>query len=249
MSAWLRADFSAQAGIDAGLMLLGFGPNALSPANPYRASANQSGFVTFGSPELIDLIAHACGVALKACWFQKWAVHRRLRPEAFGGLVHNAKTTSLRYPIHEESLDSPVLTEIHNRYGTYLLPMAYPEGSPAHPAYPAGHAVFAGAGSTILKAFFNESFVIPAPVVSSADGSTLEPYPGTLTVGHELNKLASNVALGRDATGVHWRTDGVEGMRLGEAAAIAVLQDLRNCYNEPFGGFTFTTFDGHTVVI
>lgn len=35
-----------------------------------------------------------------------------------------------------------------------LLPMAFPEGSPMHPAYGAGHATVAGACTTILKAFF-----------------------------------------------------------------------------------------------
>ncbi len=36
----------------------------------------------------------------------------------------------------------------------YLLPMAFPEGSPTHPAYGAGHATVAGACVTVLKAFF-----------------------------------------------------------------------------------------------
>jgi membrane-associated phospholipid phosphatase len=249
LSAYLRADFSPQGFINAALMLLGFGLNALSPSNPYKTSLNQAGMATFGGGELIDLIAHASGMALKACWYQKWAVHRRLRPEAFGGLIHNAKTTGRRSPIHDEIFNAPVLTAVLAKYGTYLLPMAYPEGSPAHPAYPAGHAVFAGAGATILKAFFNEAFVIPLPVVPSADGSTLDPYSGTLTVGNELNKLASNISIGRDAPGVHWRTDGLEGLHLGEAAAIALLQDVRRTYNEPFGGFTFTKFDGTAIVI
>jgi hypothetical protein len=48
---------------------------------------------------------------------------------------------------------------------------------------------------------------------------------------------------------VRWRSDGVEGMNLGEAAAIAVLQDLRNCYNENFDGFAFTKFDGTPIAI
>jgi membrane-associated phospholipid phosphatase len=251
LSAYLRADFSPQGFFNAALMLLGFGLGALSPSNPYKTSLNQAGMATFGGGELIDLIAHASGIALKACWYQKWAVHRRLRPEAFGGLIHNMKTPAIgkTYPIHHEILDSSVLTEVQNRYGSYLLPMAYPEGSPAHPAYPAGHAVFAGAGATILKAFFNEAFVIPSPVVASPDGSALVPYSGTLTVGNELNKLASNIAVGRDASGVHWRTDGIEGMHLGEAAAIALLQDVRHNYNEPFGGFAFTKFDGSPITI
>jgi len=145
LSAYLRADFSPQGFFNAALMLLGFGLGALSPSNPYKTSLNQAGMATFGGGELIDLIGHASGIALKACWYQKWAVHRRLRPEAFGGWVHNAKTTTRMYPIHHELLDSSVLTAVNSKYGSYLLPMAYPEGSPAHPAYPAGHAVFAGA--------------------------------------------------------------------------------------------------------
>jgi membrane-associated phospholipid phosphatase len=249
LSAYLRADFSPQGCFNAALMLQAFGLGALSPSNPYKTSLNQAGQATFGPGEIIDLIGHAAGIALKAAWYQKWAVHRRLRPEAFGGWVHNAKTTTRRYPIHQELLDSAVLTAVNNKYGSYLLPMAYPEGSPAHPAYPAGHAVFAGAGATILKAFFNEAFVIPSPVVASPDGSALVPYAGTLTVGNELNKLASNISLGRDATGVHWRTDGFEGMHLGEAAAIALLQDVRHNYNEPFSGFAFTKFDGTAILI
>ena len=39
----------------------------------------------------------------------------------------------------------------------YLLPMAFPEGSPMHPSYGAGHATVAGACVTILKAFFELS--------------------------------------------------------------------------------------------
>ena len=249
VSAFLRADFVGQAFLDAGLTLLGFGLNALSPTNPYRTSANQSAQATFGGSELTDLIAHACEIALKAVYYQKWSVHRRLRPEEFGGLIHNMKTTTQRYPIHSEILDASVLTAVHDKYGSYLLPMAYPEGSPTHPAYPAAHAAFAGAGATILKAFFDETFVIPSPVEASADGTVLNPYAGTLTVGDEVNKLASNISLGRDASGVHWRSDGAEGLRLGEAAAIALLQDVRPTHNESFSGFTFTKFDGTTMVI
>ncbi|MEM9439980.1 MAG: bromoperoxidase [Pseudomonadota bacterium] len=36
----------------------------------------------------------------------------------------------------------------------HLLPMAFPEGSPMHPAYGAGHATVAGGCVTMLKAFF-----------------------------------------------------------------------------------------------
>jgi hypothetical protein len=102
-----------------------------------------------------------------------------------------------------------------------------------------------------LKAWFNENTVIQNPVVPDADGINLIPYSGSenLTVGGELNKMASNVALGRNAAGVHWRSDATESILLGEAVAIALLQDQRGCYNEHFNGFSLTKFDGTIVTV
>jgi hypothetical protein len=142
-----------------------------------------------------------------------------------------------------------VLPLVNSQYGSYLLPMAFPEGSPTHPAYPAGHATISGACTTILKAFFKESFVVPSPVQPSSDGSTLNTYSGTLTVGGELNKLASNISIGRDTAGVHWRSDGIEGMNLGEEVAISLLKDYKETYNENFAGFSFTRFNGSPITI
>jgi hypothetical protein len=130
------------------------------------------------------------------------------------------------------------------------LPQAFPEGCPLHPAYPAGHAAIAGACVTVLKALFNESFVLPAPVVSDASGLSLLPYTGVpLTVRGELDKLAVNIAFGRNIAGVHYRTDGTEGLRLGEEAALSLLEDYSATYNESFAGFQLTRFDGTTVQI
>ncbi len=93
-----------------------------------------------------------------------------------------------------------------NTPGDSAVTDAFPEGSPTHPAYGAAHATVAGACVTVLKAFFDESFVIPNPVEAASDGLSLKPYTGpSLTVGGELNKLASNVAIGRNIAGVHWR--------------------------------------------
>jgi membrane-associated phospholipid phosphatase len=188
--------------------------------------------------------------ALKASWYQKWLVHRRLRPEAFGGRVHNHMTRVAKLPLHDDVLNAAAVGAVFRATGAYLLPMAYPEGCPTHPAYPAGHAAIAGACATVLKAFFNEAYVIPAPVVASPDGLSLVPYRGAaLTVGGELNKLASNISLGRNVAGVHWRSDGIEGLKLGEAVAMKVLTQLRTTYPEHFGGFRLTKFDGTAGVI
>ena len=248
LAEYVHRDFTYQHFLAATLILLSFGPAALDRNNPYRKSANQSGFSTFGPPQIFDLVARVANAALNAAWFQKWSVHRRIRPEEFGGRVHNHRLTAANYPINVELLNSKVLDEVFSRFGSYLLPMAFPEGCPTHPAYPAGHAAVSGACVTVLKWFFDESFVIPKPVQASADGSSLLPYDGPeLTIGAELDKLAYNVSLGRDTAGLHWRSDGEEGVKLGEAVALSILTELRDCFNESFSGFSITKFDTTTL--
>jgi hypothetical protein len=95
--------------------------------------------------------------------------------------------------------------------------------------------------------------VISKPVVASDDGQSVLAYTGAdagqITVGGELNKLADNVALGRDMAGVHWRSDAQQALLLGEAVTISILRDQRSTYNEPFNGFTFTKFDGTSITV
>lgn len=222
------------------------------PGNPYKRSSNQAGFGTFGDPHVLCLVAEVVARALKAVWYQKWFVHRRLRPEEFGGRIHNHKTEAASYPINAEILDSPVLQKVFDRYGTYLLPQAFPEGSPTHPAYGAGHATIAGACVTVLKAWFDEAFKIEAPVIANADGTELKPYTGidkgNITVGGELNKLAANISIGRNMGGVHWRSDYTGSAKLGEDVAIQLLEEQREIYNEDYS-FTLTRFDGTPITI
>jgi hypothetical protein len=56
----------------------------------------------------------------------------------------------------------------------------------------------------------------------------------------ELNKLASNIAMGHNLPGIHWRSDYAESLKLGEAVTISILRDQRLTYQEDFGGYTFT---------
>jgi len=133
---------------------------------------------------------------------------------------------------------------------TRLLPVAFPEGCPTHPSYPAAHACNAGACATILKAFFDPDYVLPHPVEASADGSALDPWRGAgLSLGNEIDKLASNIALGRDAAGVHYRSDSVRGLFVGEQQALGLLRDYSRTYNERFDGFIVRKFNGDKVRI
>jgi hypothetical protein len=260
LATWVHMDVLFQAYFNACLILIAL-PNddptasgigcTLNPGNPYLNSPNQVGFTTFGAPYIKGLMCEVATRALKVTWHKKWQVHRRVRPEEWGGLVHNQRVHN-RYPgvIEARQLNSPALDQVFSKFGTYLLPQAFPEGCPTHPSYTAGHATVAGACVTMLKALFDEKFVILDPVVPSSDGLSLLHYQGPpLTVGGELNKLASNIATGRNMAGVHWRSDAHASLIEGEAIAISILRDQKACYNEAFHGFTFTKFDGSTVTV
>ncbi len=233
--------------------LLGGGVGSpYNSTNPYNKSKTQvGGSGTFGPGYAQSLVGWVGPHAIRAAYWQKYYVHRRLRSEAFGGLVHNNKVNKTNYPIHPDVFNSEVLERFYSANKTYLLPQFFPEGAPTHSSYPGGASVTAGASVTILKALFNENHVIPNPVVPDPkDPTKLIPYQGPpLTVGGELNKLAANIGLGRNSAGIHWRTDAAASLALGEAVAISILRDEKLTYRENFEGFKFTKFDGTKVTI
>jgi hypothetical protein len=223
-----------------------------NPSNPYNKSKTQvGGSGTFGPGYSQSLCSWVAPHAIRASYWQKYYVHRRLRPEAYGGLLHNNKVNKTNHPIHSEVFKSEALDRIYSQYKSYLLPQAFPEGSPFHSSYPGGASVTAGASITILKALFDENYVIPNPVIPGPkDPTKLIPYEGPpLTVGGELNKLAANIGLGRNSAGIHWRTDAAASLALGEAIAIGILRDEKLTFREQFEGFTFTKFDGTKITI
>jgi hypothetical protein len=243
---------------------------------PQVRPGNQAGFGTLGEPNISALVAEVATRALKTVWYQKWFVHRRLRPEAFAGRIYFNETKSLKYPFDMHEYDilkrkDGVLDEL-KKYNTdrggepYFLPMAFPEGCPTHPAYGAGHATVAAACVTVLKAFYHEEATFEqlgaSIFIPSADGAklnelkkgqTIGPYKydelaPKMTIGGELNKLASNVSLGRNFAGVHWRSDHAESLKLGEQVALQLLRETVQTYNERVS-FRVTKFDGTQVVL
>jgi PAP2 superfamily protein len=249
---WVDADPPAQAGEWAMLILLNSNTNAkIDAANPYFNGQiiNQDAFTTFGPVEWFDMVGRAPRAAHVAGWFQKWRIHRTLRPEEFGGRVHNHKIGAFSYPLHADVLESDAVAETFKRQGSYLCSTAYPEGAPTHCSYPSGHSVGAGSTVTMLKALFGESF-IQAPVMPSADGLSLVPYEGPpLSVRGELNKLAWNIGWFRCAGGIHWRSDVVEGNKLGEQVSIGIMRDMKAGYNEPYAGYKLIKLDGTSIQI
>ena len=246
---------------------LGIGLDANSP---YHNDTRISGFNTFSSAWLFGLIGRVHQTEAHA-FYEKWYVHRKVRPEGHANLVDGILTHrfSLNPSMHPDLLNSSVLPLIFERNrqlnvkrglgttGSFLLPQVDNGGSPSHPSSPAGHAFSAGACVTMIKAVLDVG--TPAnprpwpvqPVQASADGLTLVNTTDTnLTVLGELNKLAANVSEGRNMLGIHWRvSDNMHGMFMGEKVAIRLLEETAATYPEKFKGFTLTKFDGTTIVV
>ena len=145
---------------------------------------SRDAFATFGGPHILALVTEVSTRALKAVRRQKFNIHLRARPEAVAGSISKAWTGGaaadslgpFKHACEKMSRDLAVtLKEVakhnmgqngepHAVAGTDLgplkeatnglLPMAFPEGSPMHGSYGAGHATVAGACVTVVKAFF-----------------------------------------------------------------------------------------------
>lgn len=244
----------------------------LNPNSPYRNGqvVGMAAGPVFGGPDAYQLVGIASIEALKCAWAQKWRAYRSLRPEHHAFLVDLQRRQNGApgaYPNPGVPL-SVAFSLAANRIAAYnlaaagesnaLLPLMYPEGSPAHPSYVSGHATIAGACATVIKAIFDDTALFsskatPVVVDPSNPSTGLLPYSGpgatTMTVGGELNKLAANICTGRDFAGVHYRQDGYQGMLLGERVGLRILQDHARLYGEPFAGYLITKFDGTRVLV
>jgi hypothetical protein len=206
----------------------------------------QNGNVDFARDEITSGIPGVNLPAQHAAWFHKWVAHRRLRPEEYGGRVyHTKRDEGPTYPVPDDLLDSTALEVTRREFDTYLLPQAYPEGSPTHPSFPAGHAAQAGAMGTLVKAYFDDTAVLPDPVKPDPEDPTrLVGIDEDLTLTGEVNKLVANLCIGRNWAGIHYRTDASDGIRMGERVAAAFLLDRVNSKRTDCA-FQFQTFDGH----
>lgn len=226
---------------------------ASAPTNPYLRSRTQSGGTgSFGLPYVQSLIGLAASRASRISVWQKYWVHRTLRPEAYAGLVHHRLAGGVQdYALHDAILGSQALERSRAKHGTHLLAHVFPEGSPMHSAYPGTASIIGATAMTLLKAFYDEAREIPNPVQPDPnDPARLVPYAGPpLTVGGELNKLALNYGSSRAWAGIHWRSDAAASLALGEDLAISLLREEKATLREPIEGLAFTRFDGTRVTI
>lgn len=253
-----HVDFVYQQFLYAALILMGRPRQAAFPT-----LAKEDRFITNGGP--VDLgcaVAEIARHALKATWVQKWRKHLKLRPEAMAArVVKEMEGVLPSGTVHADLLASATIPAVkaHNVLkggeDKAFLPVQVAEGSPLHPSYPAGHAAIAGACSTIIKLYIADSAWSSTGLaaVESLDGETLTPYTGAdasqMTVHGELNKIASNISIARNMLGVHYRSDGDEGMKLGEKVAIQWFKDLKKQQNEEIGTVSLVKFDGSVELV
>ncbi len=258
--------------------LSGMRPTYTRANGPAGAAPNAGGFALFGGPHILSLVTEVATRALKAARYQKFNTHIRARPEVLAARLHKRSDLEDMFPQLGTCLSdmyndiSDTLQEIEAMNpgaDNALLPMAFREGSPMHPAYAAGHATVAGACVTVLKAFFDTgtAFVDDGsgpkfrhPVQNDANVAYESRVNGTtlamvnipecpLTLEGELNKLAANISIGRNMAGVHYFTDYYDSLRMGEEIAIGLLEEQALCYpTDPFV-MSVPTFDGKTMRI
>lgn len=179
-----------------------------SPNSPYSRPSlnpNEGDGPTLGPGDCWALVGAIRGEAERAAWTQKYLVARRARPEVMAALVHLAKSDASHFlrnllspaffapgPVSDllEAVKQHNL-DLNGVEKNYLLAQMYPEGSPAHPAWTSGHATIAGACVTVIKAIFNNLVAYKVPAFGG------EPNVAETNVKCDLDKVASNVALGR----------------------------------------------------
>eukprot|EP00172_Hildenbrandia_rubra_P003881 Plantae.Rhodophyta-Hildenbrandia_rubra.ctg6820.p1 GENE.Plantae.Rhodophyta-Hildenbrandia_rubra.ctg6820~~Plantae.Rhodophyta-Hildenbrandia_rubra.ctg6820.p1 ORF type:complete len:613 (-),score=101.67 Plantae.Rhodophyta-Hildenbrandia_rubra.ctg6820:129-1967(-) len=272
LATFVHYDLPYQAFLNAALILLQHGI-PFDEGIPFQdpdTIDKQQGLSHWSAQHVLTMVAEVSTRALKASQFLKFGVHRRSRPEELGGYIDRYLNTndSLVEPIaplarqidpellqliakHNELQNLNSTDDDNGHNSSFLLPMAYPEGSPIHSAYPAGHAVLAGSCATILKAYFDHTKTLDFAFQSSADGGKLLPVDTmrrSLTVEGELNKLVSNIAIGRNWAGLHYFADYLEGAKLGERIAISILEEQALTFIEDFT-MTIPTFDNEIVMM
>ena len=229
--------------------------------------AGTSRFINLGPVDLWGLMVKAMKQAMNATWVWKWQ-QLRLRPEEMAYQINLSQNFGYTLDFSQNFLNNQILT--NSTYGIsgansgqFILPLTYSNGSPCHPAYPAGHATIAGSLATVVKAYFNCDGLIEGyvPKVSTLpynvfSGTQLELYrtgstggpTGFFRIDDEVDKMASNCSFSRAMGGVHYRSDCEAGLNIGENVAIAVLQQEVFKYDDEVN-FRFRKRDGTIVNI
>lgn len=189
LTSFVHFDALYQAYLNAFLILAGFEARFDVGLPSGQNHPTRGSFATFGAPHFQTLLTEVSSRALKAVRRQKFNWQLRGRPEYLGAMLSLAASDSAKLGPARGAMVRMVETlrnagvfalQVESQVPAGLVPadgvtppvgpaedvllrQAFPEGSPMHPSYGAGHATVAGACVTILKACF-QTYVDPRPV-------------------------------------------------------------------------------------
>lgn len=179
-----------------------------TPGLAHRLALNELIRTSNWSPPRQALVWAALDItiysALLAAWHYKWAAQ-----VAVPGVSARPGVSFRPRPYEMDHRISVLYNRSMNDAGSgddgrRTLPDPSP-GTPRHPAYPSGHSTYSAAASELLSYFFPD-------------------------YTEEFDRLADNAGMARLWAGIHWRSDHVEGMRLGRCVAQLVIRQLeRTC--------------------
>lgn len=233
LASYVHYDEPCQVFYNASIILL----NMKVPMNPsisklLEENPVESYFINLGRCDIQGTLAIVARSALLAAWYVKWN-SLFLRPEAYGIEVERVyRDNRNKYGVSHELLINPVIEAVRSHNGSALLTQVYEEGAPLHPSTPSGHAAIAGACATALKFFFDTKYEIDI-YEPDTHGYNLVNTGKRASVGEEIDKLACNMAFGRNWAGVHYYMDAISGLKRGEKAALSCLHELIYRYPVP----------------
>ena len=148
LATYVHYDALYQAYLNACIIMLEMGRDKIDfdeglPFTEPDSEDKQQGFATFGAPHILSLVTEVATRALKAARFQKFNTHRRLRPEAIGGLMErinnkdnedDAELFAPAVPLYE-SLDKDLLRRIgeHNKKQNQMSDGGFPRSDDYSP--------------------------------------------------------------------------------------------------------------------
>ena len=223
-------------------------------------SNSSSNFLNGGIIDLLSCLGSVARVALRTAWWLKWK-NLKLRPEEFAARIQLAAEISKKeagdipgfLELKERMKNDEVLRLIKEKNRSYFLTMLYKEGAPVHPSFPSGHATVAGACCTVLKCFLRTRANGESRKWSDVMGLGSIGVDSGETIDGEINKLAMNVSVGRNAAGVHYSSDNESGVRIGEQTAIFFLRSRLMFYTSKIAAsgvkLEFESFDRQIITI
>ncbi|WP_431203141.1 hypothetical protein ACQ86E_30670 [Bradyrhizobium betae] len=190
MATYVHFDALYQAYLNAYLLLGGFEARFDVGFPSGQNHPTRGSFATFGPPHFQTLLTEVASRGLKAVRRQKFNWQLRARPEYLAAMLslaasdpgklgparadtertlaslQSAGVFGLNIPsqLADTLIPDTSVTQPTGPSVNHLLPQAFPEGSPMHPSYGAGHATVAGACVTILKTVF-QTYVDPRPMI------------------------------------------------------------------------------------